>query len=87
MKALVAEVVGNLDRRLSYLGLTVHELTGDVSMTWKEIMETSVIVTTPEKWDIVTRKTGERAVVDYVKLLIIDEIHLLHDERGKNQGE
>ncbi|GJD07113.1 Putative U5 small nuclear ribonucleoprotein 200 kDa helicase [Galdieria sulphuraria] len=82
MKALVAEVVGNLDRRLSYLGLTVHELTGDVSMTWKEIMETSVIVTTPEKWDIVTRKTGERAVVDYVKLLIIDEIHLLHDERG-----
>eukprot|EP00871_Galdieria_phlegrea_P002639 jgi/Galph1/3376/GphlegSOOS_G2035.1 len=82
MKALVAEVVGSLDRRLSYLGLSVRELTGDVSMTWKEIMETSVIVTTPEKWDIVTRKTGERAVIDYVKLLIIDEIHLLHDERG-----
>jgi len=39
-------------------------------------------VTTPEKWDIVTRKSGERAYVDLVKLIVIDEIHLLHDSRG-----
>jgi pre-mRNA-splicing helicase BRR2 len=39
-------------------------------------------VTTPEKWDIVTRKSGERAYVELVKLVIIDEIHLLHDLRG-----
>lgn len=41
-----------------------------------------MIVTTPEKWDIVTRKSGERTYIDLVKLLIIDEIHLLHDARG-----
>ena len=42
-----------------------------------------MIVTTPEKWDIITRKSGERAAfVDLVKLVIIDEVHLLHDSRG-----
>jgi pre-mRNA-splicing helicase BRR2 len=30
----------------------------------------------------VTRKAGERTYVDLVKLIIIDEIHLLHDSRG-----
>ena len=39
-------------------------------------------MTTPEKWDIVTRKAGERTYIDLVKLIIIDEIHLLHDSRG-----
>jgi pre-mRNA-splicing helicase BRR2 len=39
-------------------------------------------VTTPEKWDIVTRKSGDRAYLELVKLIIIDEIHLLHDLRG-----
>ena len=39
-------------------------------------------MTTPEKWDIVTRKSGERTYIDLVKLIIIDEIHLLHDSRG-----
>jgi pre-mRNA-splicing helicase BRR2 len=39
-------------------------------------------VTTPEKWDIITRKSGDRAYLDLVKLIIIDEIHLLHDLRG-----
>ena len=41
-----------------------------------------MIVTTPEKWDIITRKSGDRTYTQLVKLLIIDEIHLLHDERG-----
>ena len=41
-----------------------------------------MIVCTPEKWDVVTRKGGERAYTQLVRLMIIDEIHLLHDERG-----
>jgi len=39
-------------------------------------------VTTPEKWDIVTRKAGERSYAQQVRLIIIDEVHLLHDNRG-----
>ena len=42
-----------------------------------------MLVTTPEKWDVVTRKsTGDVALARMVRLLIIDEVHLLHDERG-----
>jgi pre-mRNA-splicing helicase BRR2 len=60
----------------------VRELTGDIHLTKSQIEETQVIVTTPEKWDIITRKSGDRAYLELVKLIIIDEIHLLHDLRG-----
>ncbi|XP_057451214.1 DExH-box ATP-dependent RNA helicase DExH12-like [Lotus japonicus] len=82
MKALVAEVVGNLSNRLQEYGVTVRELSGDQSLTRRQIEETQIIVTTPEKWDIITRKSGDRTYTQLVKLLIIDEIHLLHDNRG-----
>ena len=42
-----------------------------------------MIVTTPEKWDVVTRKgTGDVSLSQIVRLLIIDEVHLLHEDRG-----
>lgn len=42
-----------------------------------------MLITTPEKWDVVTRKsTGDVALSNMVKLLIFDEVHLLHDDRG-----
>ena len=38
----------------------IDACTGDMQLTKKEIAETQIIVTTPEKWDVVTRKpTGE----------------------------
>jgi len=82
MKALVAEVVGNLSERLKDFGINVRELTGDVSMSAAEIADTQIIVSTPEKWDIITRKSGDRAYTQLVSLLIVDEVHLLHDTRG-----
>ncbi|CAN0921129.1 DExH-box ATP-dependent RNA helicase DExH12 [Linum grandiflorum] len=82
MKALVAEVVGNLSNRLQEYGVNVKELSGDQTLTRQQIEETQIIVTTPEKWDIITRKSGDRTYTRLVKLLIIDEIHLLHDNRG-----
>eukprot|EP01124_Arcella_intermedia_P027745 TRINITY_DN5491_c0_g1_i1.p1 TRINITY_DN5491_c0_g1~~TRINITY_DN5491_c0_g1_i1.p1 ORF type:complete len:1958 (-),score=488.84 TRINITY_DN5491_c0_g1_i1:48-5852(-) len=82
MKSLVQEMVHNFTDRLKPYGVNVHELSGDVNMNKQQITETHVIVTTPEKWDIITRKSGERTYTELVKLVIIDEIHLLHDERG-----
>lgn len=82
MKSLVQEMVGNFGRRLACYNLTVSELTGDHQLTREQIAATQVIVCTPEKWDIITRKGGERTFVSLVRLVIIDEIHLLHDERG-----
>jgi len=60
----------------------VRELTGDMQLSKKELAETQMIVTTPEKWDVVTRKGGDVAMAALVRLLIIDEVHLLNDERG-----
>ena len=57
MKALAAEIVAKMSDRLSALGLTVRELTGDVQLSKTEVKSTHVIVTTPEKWDVVTRKS------------------------------
>lgn len=65
-----------------FAGIVVRELTGDMQLSKKELTETQVIVTTPEKWDVITRKGGDVAVAQAVTLLIIDEVHLLNDERG-----
>eukprot|EP01130_Rhizamoeba_saxonica_P004092 TRINITY_DN1684_c0_g1_i1.p1 TRINITY_DN1684_c0_g1~~TRINITY_DN1684_c0_g1_i1.p1 ORF type:complete len:2137 (-),score=539.86 TRINITY_DN1684_c0_g1_i1:63-5960(-) len=82
MKSLVQEMAFNFGERLAAYGIQVAELSGDSSITKKQMDATQVIFTTPEKWDIITRKSGERVYTQLVKLLIIDEIHLLHDTRG-----
>ena len=110
LKALAAEITLKFSKRLGWAGVKVRELTGDMKLTKKEVEETGVIVTTPEKWDVVTRKgagTGDGEVAEVsllsspapsrlfrqratastfdsqkVKLLIIDEVHLLHEDRG-----
>ncbi|ORX48547.1 Sec63-domain-containing protein [Hesseltinella vesiculosa] len=82
MKALVQEMVGNFSSRLSVYGIKVAELTGDRQLTKQQIAETQIIVTTPEKWDVITRKQTDRSYTALVRLIIIDEIHLLHDDRG-----
>ena len=83
MKALAAEVTGKLGKRLAWLGVSCREYTGDMHLTKAEIVGTQIIVTTPEKWDVVTRKgTGDTELVQKVRLLVIDEVHMLHDERG-----
>ncbi|KAL1138953.1 hypothetical protein AAG570_009015 [Ranatra chinensis] len=82
MRSLVQEMVGNFSKRLSCYNLTVAELTGDHQLSREQIQGTQIIVCTPEKWDIITRKGGEKSFTQFVRLVIIDEIHLLHDERG-----
>lgn len=64
------------------VGLTVKELTGDMQLTKKELAATQMIITTPEKWDVITRKGSDVSIASLVKLLIIDEVHLLNDDRG-----
>ncbi|KAK2626709.1 hypothetical protein QTJ16_003884 [Diplocarpon rosae] len=82
LKALVQEQVGNFGGRLREYGITVSELTGDRQLTKQQIADTQIIVTTPEKWDVITRKATDLSYTNLVRLIIIDEIHLLHDDRG-----
>ena len=39
-----------------HVGMVVRELTGDMQLSKRELAETQMIVTTPEKWDVITRK-------------------------------
>ena len=83
MKALAQEVVEKFSSKLESSRLIVRELTGDMQLTRAEAESAHVLVTTPEKWDVVTRKsTDDTALGTQCGLLIIDEVHLLADDRG-----
>jgi activating signal cointegrator complex subunit 3 len=82
MKALAQEVVEKFSSKLKRSGIIVRELTGDMQLSRAEADAAHVLVTTPEKWDVVTRKGGDGSLGSTCGLLIIDEVHLLADERG-----
>lgn len=64
-----------LIKRLASYGITVSELTGDHQLCKEEINATQIIVCTPEKWDIITRKGGERTYTQLVRLIIVVSAH------------
>ncbi|CCH61478.1 hypothetical protein TBLA_0E04240 [Henningerozyma blattae CBS 6284] len=82
LKALVQEQTREFQRRLLPYGIRVSELTGDSNLTTQEMEKSHILVSTPEKWDIITRKNAENSIYGKIDLVIIDEIHLLHDQRG-----
>jgi activating signal cointegrator complex subunit 3 len=45
-------------------------------------MKADVLITTPEKWDGISRNWQHRAYVQNISLIIFDEIHLLGQDRG-----
>jgi len=63
-------------QRLSSYGIQVDELTGDHQLNKEQIMATQVIVCTPEKWDIITRKGGERTYTQLVRLMIFVSFYM-----------
>ncbi|RKP04512.1 P-loop containing nucleoside triphosphate hydrolase protein, partial [Thamnocephalis sphaerospora] len=83
LKALVRERVADWRRRLTQrMGRSLVELTGDVTPDIASIKAADIIITTPEKWDGISRGWKNRDYVRAVSLVIIDEIHLLGGDRG-----
>lgn len=83
LKSLVREKL--LDWKDKFEGRTHHrviELTGDSAPELGQLQRADIIVTTPEKWDGVSRMWEHRDYVKKVSLIIIDEIHLLGADRG-----
>lgn len=84
LKALVKERINDWKRRFEQppLRWKVVELTGDTTPDIQAIRESQIIVTTPEKWDGISRSWQTREYVQDVVLIVIDEIHLLGEDRG-----
>ncbi|XP_024179709.1 DExH-box ATP-dependent RNA helicase DExH17 isoform X2 [Rosa chinensis] len=85
-KALVQEKVRDWTQKFGSRGIVCLELTGDnESYNTRSLQEADIILTTPEKFDAVTRyrvKDGGLGFFSDIALLLIDEVHLLNDPRG-----
>ena len=76
LKALASEKRDDF-LRFSDLGITVHMSTGDLDYEDRGIEKADIVVATSEKADSMIRH-GSRWI-DEVKLVIADEIHMIHD--------
>ncbi|CAZ81545.1 unnamed protein product [Tuber melanosporum] len=83
-KALCSERKQDWDKRFSVIGLKCTELTGDTQQSQlRNVKDGDIIVTTPEKWDSMTRRWEDhRKLLEMVRLFLIDEVHILKEDRG-----
>ncbi|CAI7794743.1 unnamed protein product [Closterium sp. NIES-54] len=98
LKALVRERMEDWGKNfMPKLGKCMVELTGDLTPDMKLLVAADVIVATPEKWDGITRSWHNRSYAQtvglmsihppqyhamQVGLMVMDEIHLLGQDRG-----
>lgn len=83
-KSLCSERFRDWSRKFMTLGLQCAELTGDTDQSQlRSVQSSQIIITTPEKWDSMTRKWKDHArLMQLVKLFLIDEVHILKETRG-----
>ena len=83
-KSLCAERFNDWQKKFNVLNLECAELTGDTDFDHlRNVQKASIIITTPEKWDSVTRKWKDHTrLMQLVRLFLVDEVHILRDERG-----
>ncbi|KAL4763068.1 putative DEAD/DEAH box DNA helicase (Mer3) [Aspergillus foveolatus] len=83
-KSLCSERFRDWNQKFHALGLQCAELTGDTDHSQLgNVQNSQIIVTTPEKWDSMTRKWKDHIrLMQPVKLFLIDEVHTLKEARG-----
>lgn len=83
-KALCAERQRDWADKFKKINLTVKEMTGDTdSDSLDAVKQADIIVTNPEKWDMMTRKWKDhQRLVELIRLFMIDEVHILGKDRG-----
>ncbi|KAG6687039.1 hypothetical protein I3842_11G050800 [Carya illinoinensis] len=83
LKAIVRERMNDWKKRLvAQLGKEMVEMTGDYTPDLMALLSADIIISTPEKWDGISRNWHSRSYVKKVGLMILDEIHLLGADRG-----
>jgi pre-mRNA-splicing helicase BRR2 len=64
------------------LDKAVVKLTGETQADLKLVAQAHIVVTTPQKWDLLSRRWRQRKTVQAVSLYIVDELHLIGGEAG-----
>lgn len=94
LKSLARERLKEWKKRLGTppLQWKVLELSGDTHHGKRELDQADVLVCTPEKWDLISRGwrgdvsapeiSDAKSFIRRVSLLVIDEVHLLGEDRG-----
>jgi activating signal cointegrator complex subunit 3 len=97
LKSLARERLKEWQKRFgnkSSVHWNILELSGDTHHDQRALQNADVLVCTPEKWDLISRnwrgkpsdqpgrQSSGKSFIKRVRLLVIDEIHLLGEERG-----
>ena len=64
------------------LGKKVVLLTGETATDLKLLAKGNIIIATPEKWDVLSRRWKQRKNVQNINLFIADELHLIGGDEG-----
>ncbi|KZT69812.1 P-loop containing nucleoside triphosphate hydrolase protein, partial [Daedalea quercina L-15889] len=86
-KALCSEKCRDWTMKFAALGVNCCEMTGDTVQlgrgAWGSARDATVIVTTGEKWDSLTRNWRDHGqILNQVHLFLVDEVHILNESRG-----
>ncbi|GLB34810.1 putative sec63 Brl domain containing protein [Lyophyllum shimeji] len=86
-KALCSERYRDWTAKFDPLGIKCAEMTGDTVHfgrgVWGDAKKASVIITTGEKWDSLTRNWKDHSqILSRIQLFLIDEVHILNESRG-----
>lgn len=82
LKGICSEKYREWSAKFPQFGLNVCEITGDSEeKDFSLVYKSNLIITTPEKWDSITRKWKKErsALMSSVKLILVDEVHQLSD--------
>ncbi|XP_029971671.1 probable ATP-dependent DNA helicase HFM1 isoform X2 [Salarias fasciatus] len=80
IKALCSQCFESWKKKFGPFGLVCKELTGDTEIDdFFEIHDSHIILTTPEKWDSMTRRWKNNCLLQLVRLFLIDEVHVVKD--------
>lgn len=82
-KETLAELVfSDWYNKFGKIGLKVVKLTGETGTDLKLLAKGQIIVTTSEKWDVLSRRWKQRKNVQNLQLFIVDELQLIGGEEG-----
>lgn len=83
MEALAKERFNDWSQKFGEgLGVSVVELTGESISDLKLLDRSNIVISTPERWDMLSRRWKQRKAVQGVSLFIVDELHLLGGAKG-----